>query len=369
MRKYSSQKHLIILCFLLLFVIFSVGAESNGDDSVLFINSDPINANIFVDGQAVLQKTPALLTGLTPGLHTIGIRKDEFEAYDSTIDVKAGSVNIKTVSLYNGNFIVNLPREESIVLVKGDDEISLPEYFKLAGGDFNLQKSGGVLRITPLYPKSELSTVIDTLFTGAILANLIATFVELDEAQELNLPHSPGLSITESLTAILGVTKLALYLDRKNFLEDLRIYKTDPKQNAVEAEKIFDNAQKAMSSGLLESALAGFSTIVSDYPDYPGFPEALYKIARLHIISGDTNLAISELRIIISNYPEPEIYDKACQTLALMYFNAGETEKSIQTVEQMVFYDPLFSGTRSEIESIGIEQVIKNWAGDPGGQE
>ena len=270
MRKYSSQKHLIILCFLLLFVIFSVGAESNGDDSVLFINSDPINANIFVDGQAVLQKTPALLTGLTPGLHTVGIRKDEFEAYDSTIDVKAGSVNIKTVSLYNGNFIVNLPREESIVLVKGDDEISLPEYFKLAGGDFNLEKSGGVLRITPLYPKSELSTVIDTLFTGAILANLIATFVELDEAQELNLPHSPGLSITESLTAILGVTKLALYLDRKNFLEDLRIYKTDPKQNAVEAEKIFDNAQKAMSSGLLESALAGFSTIVSDYPRLSG---------------------------------------------------------------------------------------------------
>ena len=365
MQLFPTKMNSIIICFLLLFALSYAGADEN---TALFINSSPINANIIIDGNAVVQKTPALLTGITAGEHEIKILKDGFDVTDSTVAVIGGTVNISTFTLYNGNYLASFPDEESIILHTDEDK-ELPSEFRMPDGDYRIEKSEGVLKITPIYPKSGLVAVTGTLFAGALAANLIAIGEQVRHSStgDLGVPFSTGVIATGAAATILGVTQFALLVDKLKFFENTRFYKDDPGQNENDAQRLFDNAQNAMSAGRLEAALTGFSSLISSHPDFPGFPEALYRIARLHIISGDTNLAITELKIIITDFPDPDIYDKACQTLALMYFNSGEIEKSVQSAENMVFYDPLFADTPSDIENYGIEWVIANWAGAPGG--
>lgn len=367
MHQFFNKRYVVILCFLLLFTALTATADDTNATSVLFINSNPINAEILIDGEPLLQKTPALLTGAAEGRHSITLRKTGYEAVNIELELKAGKTVISETELFNGNFIVSFHDKDSISLITNETK-SIPGSFRIPSGDYSIIEESGDILISPIYPKDKLLTFTTTLFTASLLANLITTFIELDETGELFIPHSDKLVITETLTAITGLTELALLIDRHKFRQEFKSYKADLSQTNTEAENIFDNAQQAMTKGKLENALSGFSSIVSSYRDYIDFPEALYKIARLHIILGDTNLAISELNIIINNFPTPGIYDKACQTLALMYFNAGETENSRQTVEKMVFFDPLFSDTAAVIEEIGVDQVIENWARNPEGQ-
>ncbi|MDC7225375.1 MAG: PEGA domain-containing protein [Spirochaetales bacterium] len=360
MQQYLKLKFFAVLCILLL-IAGSAAAEDTG---LLFINSDPLNAEILIDGVPLLQKTPALITDIETGSRIISVRKDGFDPADIKVDIEAGTSSAVSQKLFNGNFIASFPGSNEIIL-ENLGQTLLPESFRMPAGNYSIDKEDDTIVITPLYPKEKLLSAAGIVFTTALIADIIAVGVEMKNEGELLFPHSEMLIAAETFTALTGLTGIGLILDRSRFRKEFRIYKTDAAASIEEADRIFENAQKALTAGKLENALTGFSNIIGNFPDYSGFPESLYKIARIHIISGDTNLAVFELKIIIDNYPDPAVYDRACQTLALLYFNSGEMQNSIDAANRMVFYDPLFSETPSEINSIGMEQVIENWARNP----
>jgi len=355
------------LSFLLLLsaISTSVSADETAPAAAdLFISSAPLNAVILIDGKPSLQKTPALIAGISSGSHMIGIRKEGFTPLDIEVSLLPGSTEVITAELSSGSVILNLPGAESVYLRTESDK-PLPDTFRLPEGEFRISADEERYYIEPIYPNEGLLTVTSVLFiTSAVLTNA-AIINELSEAGEINLPHSWFLSIAEISALVTGVFEIALLTDKKNYLKNYRIYGADLSTLESEAEIIYQSAQRSLSVGNLEESLSGFTRIIGEFPDSARFPESLYKVAKIHIISGDTNLAVSELKIIIENFPDPGIFDKACQTLALLYYNNDQLAESKSSVEKMVFHDPLFSDTQGNIEAFGIEKVIENWAHNP----
>ena len=367
MQLHLKTKLILLSCCLFIFSAVSAAADETAETANLFIHTNPINATVFFDGEPLLQQTPALLKNIKSGGHSISIRKEGFSPVYNEINLDPGKTEVYESILSRGTFIADFPDEDKITL-KTDKNTVLPTALRFPEGAYQFVIGNEGLNIIPVYPKESLLSITGTLFLTALTANLVSTAVELNSKGELFLPHSGHLIITEAVTAVLGLSELALLIDRRRFAEDFELFGMDLSSLDIEAEQIFNRAQKSLSTGRLEDALTGFSLLVSNFPDYTGFPEALYKIAKIHIITGDTNLAVSELNIIIKNFPDAGIYDKSCQTLALLYFNSGNPEKSRYAVEQMVYYDPLFQGTKEDIDRIGIDSVIRNWAGNPEGQ-
>ncbi|HAK44521.1 MAG TPA: hypothetical protein DCO79_01180, partial [Spirochaeta sp.] len=90
MHQYWKTNLAMIICLLLLFTAANAAADETAEQaleepvetvesSILFINSNPINADILIDGEPLLQKTPALLTDISAQRHEISLRKDGFD--------------------------------------------------------------------------------------------------------------------------------------------------------------------------------------------------------------------------------------------------------------------------------------------------
>ncbi len=365
---FSMQPRFKILYYpVLLLLLLSAAvcyAENTEPDPVLFINSNPINARVFVDGEPIPQETPALLRGLKPGKHTVRVHKDGFSPADETVILTAGEISVYSAELSRGMIIADFPDEEEIVLAAGNPR-SLPPSFRMPEGEYSFSRKGGSLELRPIYPKESLLTVNSTLFAAAFAVNTFLTAIELKEEGELFLPQSPQLVVSEAATAVLGMTGIALLIDKNSWTKSFKLYDAGTSGLDSDAEELYAAAQNLLSRGIIDGALSGFSSLISGYPDFSRFPEILYKTARLHIITGDTKLAEPELNIIINKFPDPEIYDKACQTLALLYYNSGNISASTGIVSRMVFLDPLFSRTRAEIDSKGVEAVLENWVQNP----
>ena len=92
MRRKEAVFYLLILS-LTFCSLDNLAAEPGSGGNALFINSNPIGADILIDGRAVLKKTPALIRNIEPGSRRISLRKDDFHPLDIDVTVTDGSVN------------------------------------------------------------------------------------------------------------------------------------------------------------------------------------------------------------------------------------------------------------------------------------
>jgi hypothetical protein len=62
------------------------------------VDTRPPGAQVFVDGQPS-GTTPALVSNVAPGQHTVRIERDGYQAWSSSVDVRAGAQTRVTASL------------------------------------------------------------------------------------------------------------------------------------------------------------------------------------------------------------------------------------------------------------------------------
>ena len=330
----------------------------------LFINSQPINASILIDGEPVIQKTPAFLPEVSAGSHLVQVRKEGYRAFDAVININGDTLTVDA-GLDKSSAAVMFPGEGPVYLRTGLEDRLLPEAFRLDEGSYTIEKDEKGLYVIPVYPKEGELAAVSILFLSSLAVTGHAFATEINSYGEVMFPHSSYLTLAETFSMLLGVAEAAFLIDKRVFLKDYRVYEADLDYLESEAEASYQSALQALSAGRIERALSEFSRLISTWPDSARFPEALYRTAKLHIISGDTNLAASELKIVIDNFPDPRVYDRACQALSLLYFNTGDTVKSRSYAERMVHIDPLFSETPDEVRDLGIDRVIENWARNP----
>jgi len=298
-------------------------------------------AGIILDGEPLTQTTPLIVEDIPAGEHTVKILKEGFKTQYLQFVIAKGEVKTVHIELEEDYFNLLSPDKENVIvggnqLFRGEDAVRLPS------GIYSFKHSRETLRISPVYPGQKIIHGLNISIPFMVLIGGLLT------AQDLLSPEKPDRLFSPATWTTYGVTlgmlglDIALNIGKKKYLDSFTVYSLKSEKSRYMTGEYYERAEELLSRGRLAEALTAYTVLVDNHKDTIYFPRALYKISRIHTITGAFNLATSELMLIAKKYPLPELYDRTCKSLADLYFRVGNYRESITWLNKMVFIDPLY---------------------------
>jgi outer membrane protein assembly factor BamD (BamD/ComL family) len=325
--------------------------------AVLFLSSIPINAQVLDNGQPLTQETPMLLRDLPAGRHVFEVRKEEYPTRTVQVVLKPGEVRILNVDLGAGTFQPAFLNEQDLILA-GKEEPSAGRIFQLPEGGYRIHRVQGRLQVEPVYPHQGLITGLGVALPLALAFSGVLTMNDLLNPPRGTIPLSAPTLSAYGITIGLAGLDLVLLLQRRRYIRKFSYYNRSIWESEHMARESYERGEQMLALDRREEALRFYGEVVYGYKDSPYLPQALFKTAKIHSLTGEDTLAILELQLIVSRYPLPELYDKARKTLADLYLRQGAFKESLEQLEAMLFADPSYD--REEIDLYRC-QVLEQW--------
>lgn len=326
---------------------------------ILFLTSDPMGAEVYLNGSPLVDKTPVLLRDLDPGTYEVELVKEGYKPISAKLEVNIGSPVMRDVTLESLYFKPRFIDEKALVF--NGDVLDNPEYgLRLDTGAYLFRRNAaGSLIIDPVYPRQNLISALNFSISLFAVLSGVLTANDIIGSNTDSFSLSPSTTLSWGVTLSLTAADLFLLGHRRTYLEKIQPEPLQENASTLEAATYYNRGERLLSLGNMDEALNYYTEVLDRYPESPFIPRALYKIAKIHQITGETSLAATELQLILDSYPVPDLYDKACQNLAVLYFREGHFEKSLTYLDAMVFVDPLFS--REEVALYGSD-ILKVWS-------
>lgn len=350
--------------FILLAITLSLpcAAEDDAGRATLFLSSSPINAQVILDGTPLAKETPLLLRDLAAGEHSFEVRKEGYPTRVAQVELAAGEVKGLVVDLSGGTFQASFPNEQSLLLA-GKEEPAAGVLFRIPEGRYRIRRDDERLRLEPEYRYQGLLTGLHLALPLSLAFSGVLTLYDVLHPPEGPLPVSAATLSAWGVTVGVAGFDLVLALQRRAFRKRY-VFTTQPLAlSAHVARELYEKAESLLALDRREEALYFYSLVVHEHPDSPYLPQALFKTAKIHLLTGDGTLAALELLLLVNRYPLPDLYDKAQKTLADLYLRQGLFKDSLARLEAMLFADPLYA--RQDIEQYAA-QIREQWrAQDP----
>jgi hypothetical protein len=343
--------------------------EAQPATSALFLTSTPIGADVLHNGEALDKLTPVLLRDLPPGRHALEVRKEGYSYRAVSVDLEPGQVESVSVNLAGEYLLPSFPEEGSLE-IRGTAETAEDQLFQIPQGSYTMRRGkDGTLAIEPQYGLQGWLTGLNLAVPLALAFSGVLTVHDIAYPKRSALKITPSFSLSPVTLSAYGVSlaligfDITLHVLKARFLKSFRYSAIPARESLYKAREYFDRAESLLSLGQLEEAQRFYTVLLDEYRGSPLYPEALFKIARIHALGGDETMAAMELELLIERYPTPALYDKARKTLADLAFARGAYEDSLEQLDAMVFADPLF--VAEEIDQYRAE-ILEAWAGsDP----
>jgi outer membrane protein assembly factor BamD (BamD/ComL family) len=363
--------------FLLLVVLVapSFPQEPGGAGSgVLFIASDPINCPVEVNGNELTGRTPLLLTGLEAGVYLVTISKEGFRPAEVRVEVTPGEPLAAEADLTADTVRPFFQSQDRIVVnsrntLPGAYGLDLPE------GEYRIRREEGVIYLDPVYPGQKLLTA---MHIGLPIMAVISSLLTVENI--LN-PHPAWHALSPAAITSYVVTGGMLALDltllgrKRKFEREFPVREVPGGRITDDPAALYALGEQSIAGEQFQEAVDFYRSILTGFPDSPYYPQALYKLARIHYVLGDTRLSLQELRLVKNRYPLPDLYDKTCKNLADIYYSLNRYDRALEYLDQMVFYDPLH--TRESVDfykaqirerqytagNLEIDRVIRQYRG------
>ncbi len=358
-HPYYMQLKVVLLTIFFFLAVIPVLLCQEGKEALLFITTEPLGAGVRIDGEPLPQATPLLLRDLLPGPHRVEFTKKGFESAGITIDLESGETSSIDVALDARYFSPSFPARNDIIY-NGTDLYEGWDQFKFPNGSYRIEQKGDYLYIDPIYPKQGIVTGLHIAVPLSLLMSGILTAGDLFYERSSTRLFSPGTITSYAVSAGVVSLDIIFSLGKRRFLRNRRIDPIPLESAPQVAQEYYTRAEGFLSLGRLTEALRDYSFIVQHHNDSAYFPLALYKIAKIHNITGEYALAASELNLILTDYPLPDLYDKTCKNLADLYVRTEQFQKGIDQLDRMVFYDPLYS--KEDIDRYRAD-ILEVWYG------
>lgn len=325
----------------------------------VFVTSTPIDAVVVIDGKTQHDRTPMLLRNLAAGKHRIVVARKGYAPHSGTLVVGGTKALVFHAALAATSFVPHFGADERVVLDGKPADTSAGRY-RLPNGQYQVDRRNGVLTVDPVFPAQQIMNLVDLTTGGFAVASVIllgsAIFNNHNSASSNG--GNGGAIAVWSITGLSALTDALLHVQKSRFLKANA--PVPIKRSRVDAEQTYRKAQDLLANGGLQSAAEDYIQIIRDKPDSVYYPRALYQLAKIHAIEGDSLLATAELNLILEKYPLPDLYDKSCKSLADISFRAHDYRQAIAYLEKMVFLDPLFSRKQIEEYRASIEQTMRS---------
>lgn len=316
------------------------------------MTTDPLGANLTINGKPWAKHSPVLLDSGVDKKYTVRIDKEGYSSVTTSVEVQRGAVEHLHISLSGNRFIPAFPGKDSIVIQTG--------LFPASGGDitlpygrYEMNEDRGRVFLEPVYPLEDTLKLLNAAIPVSILLSVFFTTEDLLSPKTGSLPL--GVPAILSWTASIGLigADLALLHNKAQFREDFIPEPVQQEKAGTEAAELYQRAEELLVRNRLEDALDYFTQVVAGHQESYYFPLSLYKTGKIHLATGDVDLAVSEFKTLLSNYPVPELYDKTRKALADAFVSQGDYTKAQTELDNMIYYDPLFD--REGIERYRVE--------------
>jgi len=325
---------------LLLGPLTAISAQYGGKPS-MFLDTDPMGARIYLDGNLLSARTPTLLRGLTVGLHQLSLWHDGYHQRDLTVDVVDGKVPDITASLKPESAVLAFPADTHVVDSSGVHDTS-GRQFRYPDGRYDLT-SGETVALKPVFPDEGLLEVAG--WAAFLLSTAAAVSIGSDiyhiSAGWMDHPSEVSLALTLSTFFELPWYG-ALVTRKKTFDRAMAPQITPTPEHLDQARDLFDEGDTALQSGDLAKAEPLFARVVKEFPESRRVPGAWFRLARIHLVTGRRELAAGEYRLVADTYPQAAYYDRARKALADLYEAAGDKARAVESLDSLVYNDGFF---------------------------
>jgi tetratricopeptide (TPR) repeat protein len=350
---------LTLLCF---FVIQATSIEAQ-ELAYLFVSTNPINADVLLDGEPLEEKTPLLLRDLAVGQHSLEIRKQGYTTELREIQLTSGGIEAVDIELASLYFSPGLPEEEGLTIYGAEEEGGATLY-QLPQGSYSFKRDEEGLHIDPVFPQDGWIRGLNLAAPLSLAFSAVLTLHDVFYPKRASVRITENLSLSPATLSAYGLTLTLISFDivlysQRNRAKQSFTYSAIPQEQALHSGKgYYARAENLLALGQLEEALSFYTRILEGYRDSPLYPYALFKTARIHFLTGADSMATIEFNLIADHYPQSDLYDKAQRSLADILLRQKAYRESIGELQAMVFADPLY--TEEEIELLKAE-ILESW--------
>ena len=302
-----------------------LAAAGHAHAGPVFVSSEPYGATVTVGGVVQARPSPLVLD-LPDGVYRVTLDRDGYESTTVVVDVEPGVPVSVHRSLAARYVLVDIPEELP------------PTNVSLPFGEYAVRGNGGLVRIAPVFPDERRLAV-----AVALVPVTLASAAALSVWTTLSPPVRPEVAIVPSLTAQVSaagaIAYAAVLLVRRHRYLDTWTQPARP-HRPVSAAAALSAAGVLLERGDIVGATAGFQTVVRDFPDARGVPEALYTLGRLAAVDDRSEDARGYFERIVNEYPVADYYDRALLQLARLAARGGDRGAGEAYLEMVTFVHP-----------------------------
>ncbi len=306
------KKRILKIAFVILvsFTFLYFCQSSKIKASEIFINSNPIKARIFIDGEPI-GYTPVRLI-LKPGIdYSLEIQKDGYKVVKKTVRLKKkGSENIY-IELFPDKIEIVLKEKGKIINICGEPVGKTPAVlYNIPNGVYKIEKDKNSYSINPaLYSQSIRSSIVESIYVGGLATILLYKAVESEKKGDY--AYSAVFNVGAVISGIIlgydifKILKLKV-AENKNEVEVKKI-KIRP-YSVKEDRDLFSAGIRLIGEKNYSLALEKFFKLVKLYDESQYVPISYYEIGYCYYNLKDYKKAERYFRTFVYQYPIYEMY-------------------------------------------------------------
>jgi tetratricopeptide (TPR) repeat protein len=349
-------KRTLLVLYCLVPLLTLLASDSQPQGSILFINTSPIRARVILDGKELAERTPLLVRSVEQGAHKVQIIKEGYSDYSASFSLSQGEKKTIELELKRSFFHQSFPGETTILLNR-EEEPSKDEIFLFQQGQYDIRRTDDRLAVASRYPEQAMIDGLNLAVPISLFLSGVLTAGEILFPSNVNRPFSPIVITSHAISLTLISLDVAFHIRKNRFMRS-NPYEVRTKRGLQPAQEYYRLGERYLAEEKMDAALDAYSRALAVDSDSSLLAPALYKIAKIHHIKGETAMALSEYTALVNDYPTSQLYDKARKSLADLCLTQDRFEDSLRHLDSMVYIDPLYS--EQEIDLLRCE-IFERW--------
>ena len=298
----------------------------------LFINTDPINAEVYINGESA-GRTPLRLTGFEHEVIEVRVSKDGY--MDGREEVRLGELRRELLffSLSPLNVQITFHQKNQNIYFNDEKVGKTPITIdNLPAGVYRLEKrEDGIAFSNESFRQLKRVTLLETFFTAGLLGlSVTGSVIYKDNERDV---ESRVLGISSALFgSLLGYNLLKLY--KINLSHKMAISSV----TAIEVESFrTESARDLFSSGMAligrekwDEAITKFSFVLNLFPDSEVTAISVYEIGYCYYQLRNYPKAIEYFKKFVYDYPIHELFVYSVFYLIDLELNSGLAFQAMQ---------------------------------------
>ncbi len=326
------KKYLVIV--IILCILYWTGdgyAEYSGEPIELFINTDPINAEVYIKGDK-RGKTPLRLNDINKNKIKLRIEKQGYEPIQQEVKISGEKRKLLFYTLSSLNIQIVISEKNQNVYINEKNVGETPiEINNLPAGTYLIERKDNGISLSNKGSRDLKRTIrIETLFSAGFFGLSLAGMM-YNQKEESKLAPDPMRFTSLIFGGLLGYNLLKLYKRNTGIKKNLANI------TAIEVERFrADSSRHYFTDGMeligreqWDEALLKFNFLINFFPDSGYTPISVYEIGYCYYQMGSYQKAIEYFRRFVYDYPIYELFYYGVYNLIDLELSQGEAYRAL----------------------------------------